>query len=247
MLKNLAHTSSMLVHTVFFYCITLFFILIFLVPCTLVLLLPAQYRYTNRLYLVLVDFLYRIIVWSLQVPITIEGRSNIPDHPAIIIANHQSSLDIPIIGSLLNRHAHLWFALSYYAHIPIFGFFIKRTGIPVDRNNSGNAARALRTLIKAAQNCPCHLIIFPEGARYVDGKIHDFYNGFAILAKKTQRPVVPIYMPYNRFVCPPNQLLIYAHKLEVVVGPAFYLQERETEQEFVERVRVWFLKQESNA
>lgn len=244
MFKKMVHSRSSVVHTFFFYTVSIFVGLLFLFPCTLILLLPKKYRYTNKFYLFLVDLLYRVIVWALQVPITVQGAENIPHTPAVIVANHQSSLDIPVIGSLLKRHAHIWFALAYYAHLPVIGFFIRRTGIPVDRNNCGNAARALRTLIKTAQECPCHVIIFPEGARYVDGKIHDFFNGFAILAKKTQRPVVPIYMPYNRFACPPNQLLIYAHALKVIVGEPMYIQEQETELDFVQRVHAWFLLQE---
>jgi 1-acyl-sn-glycerol-3-phosphate acyltransferase len=88
-----------------------------------------------------------------------------------------------------------------------------------------------------------HVILFPEGGRFNDGTVHDFLRGFAIIARKTGRPVIPIYMPYNGRVYPPQSFWIYWHKLKAVIGKPFVLQDNETDEAFIARVHGWFEQQ----
>jgi len=104
--------------------------------------------------------------------------------------------------------------------------------------------RSLLEIIKVLVDRPHHCMIFPEGGRYTDGKIHDFYPGFGILARKMGRPVVPVYIRGAQKVYPPNVFLIHYYPIDVVVGKPFFIQEDETEQEFRDRVRAWFCEQE---
>ena len=51
-------------------------------------------------------------MWATFLPIHVEGKENLIEQPAIIIANHQSSLDIPVIGALFDHHPHVWLFFS---------------------------------------------------------------------------------------------------------------------------------------
>lgn len=209
----------------------------------LLFILPIEMCHNNRLIFFLLDLLYRGVTGALLVPITITGEEHIPDNSALIVANHQSALDVLMLGSVLNKKPHVWYALSYYASKPVIGFFIQRLGITVDRNNGSAAAKSLRQGVKHAQTHTSNILIFPEGGRYIDGEIHPFLHGFAFLARTTQRPVVPVFMPYNGYVYPPHSFFIYWHPLEVVIGPKFVYHEKDTDEEFVARVHAWFVHQ----
>src|SRR5579872_2085778 len=71
----------------------------FLPALMLVAILPEHIRYRSH---VLFRFLHCTYVGTIRalIPsITITGREHIPQKPAIFVANHQSSLDIPVLGS----------------------------------------------------------------------------------------------------------------------------------------------------
>ena len=182
-------------------------------------------------------------------PVKITGRKNLPTEPAIFAANHQSAFDIPVVGSLCNGYPHVWLVLAYYVDTPILGFFIKRMFVPIERDEPVKAAGSLRKVIKFIQNQKRHLIIFPEGTRVTNHKIGKFYEGFALVAKRTGRPVIPVFMPNNADIYPPDSFYIYSYPyiqnatVEVIIGKPFYIKDDETGAEFVERVHTWFVNQ----
>lgn len=241
-------TINTVIHTLFSY-VTAGCVFLTLIPPLLILLivLPERMRIDNRLILALLDLFYRGILGALFVPIRLEGLDNMPTEPAILVANHQSVIDIPMVGMLVDRKVHLWYALAYYARKPILGFVIRRIGFSLDRETSHTAAHDFLRGIRIIKKRACHTVIFPEGARYADGKVHEFLQGFALIARYTNRQVVPIYMPDNYLVYPPESFWVYFHPLRVVVGPAFVRQEDESDDLFTTRVYSWFLQQELSA
>lgn len=222
-------------------------LLVFTAVPALILLavLPPTWCYDNRLVFWFMDMLYKGVLGATLLPVSIEGKENIPNEPAIFVANHQSALDIVVLGSLLDGYPHLWYALSYYARFPVLGFFIRRLGVPVDRDNLTSAARSLIKGIKLIQGQRRHIIIFPEGGRFNDGTVHDFLRGFAVIARKTGRPVVPVFMPHNGKVYPPGSFFIYHHKLSATIGKSFFYGEDDTDALFCTRVHAWFVQADS--
>lgn len=231
----------LLVRTLFSYFLAACICIVLIVPLLCILLvLPASYCHDNRLVSWMMNLFYNAIVGALLVPVSIKGKEHMPHEPAIIIANHQSALDIPMLGSLLRGKPHVWYAMSYYVQFPVLGFFIRRLGIPVDRDNGSTAARSLRQGVKFAQTHTSHILIFPEGGRFNDGTVHDFLHGFAFLARSTKRPVVPVFMINNGKVYPPHSFWIYWYPLAVVIGPQFVYYEHDTDESFTQRVHEWF-------
>ena len=223
---------------------TLFLIVVpfFIVPCFLIACLPERYRYDNRLFFFLLYWFYRSVIFFTFNPLYIEGEKNIQGvTPAIFVANHQSSFDVPVMGMLSRGASHVWLVLEYYVNTPVLGFFIRRMFVPVDRASQVKAARSLIKLIELLQEHKRNLIIFPEGGRYTDGTVHPFFKGFAVIAKKTGFPVIPVYLPYNGKIYPPYSFLIYRYPIKVIIGRPFIYEEEDTDESFKEKVYSWFI------
>lgn len=189
----------------------------------------------------LLDLFFKSIMLATFQPVISIGVEHLPKKAAIFVGNHQSALDIPVMGSLCNGYPHVWLVLAYYVDTPLLGFFIRRMFIPVDRAHAGKAARSLLQVYRFIKDHERHLIIFPEGGRFIDGEIHPFFEGFAVLAKKTGRPVIPVLMPNNRRIYPPGSLYIYPGAIKIIIGEPFSYHEGETDEHFTARVRDWFV------
>jgi 1-acyl-sn-glycerol-3-phosphate acyltransferase len=128
-----------------------------------------------------------------------------------------------------------------YKNIPVFSTILRRMHVLVDITSMRAAARSLAKMVNLARNKKRHVLIFPEGGRFTDGKIRSFFGGFVILARKLKRPVVPIYIRNAHHILNPTGYMIdNTVPLEIEVGPAFELQADETDAAFSERVRAWF-------
>src|SRR3989339_956557 len=238
--------------TIFSYVFVGVVALLVLFPALLLLaILPEKQRRSNTVIFWSLDLFYRSVIFSLRTPILYEkngagnGGNGGNGGPVIWIANHQSSIDIPLLGALVKGRPHIWYALAYYARKPILGFFIKRIGFALDRDSASGSAHGLLRGLRALSKNPCDVMIFPEGARFNDGNVHEFLHGFVVIARKTKLPVVPVYMPFNGRVYPPEAFWLRRHHLVVFVGPSFELLSDETDEAFVARVRGWFLEKQA--
>lgn len=209
----------------------------------LVFLVPQKYRY-NKCFFIASALLYKTVLWAASVPITVKGKQHIPKESAIFVANHTSSLDVMILGSLCGLHAHVWLAMSWLTQFATFRYILPRTAILVDMSSPQKAVRSLIKTINLLKNQSMHVMIFPEGGRYTDGKVHDFYGGFAILAKKTEFPVVPVRISNLEKVYPPESFWMHRFPVNVVIGEAMFIREDESEQDFKNRVHDWFVQQD---
>lgn len=212
------------------------------IPACIVALLPEKIRFKCKPFYWLVYGAYCLLVRSLWVPVTYAGVENIPKQPCIFAANHQSSLDIPVLGTLTRGRVHLWLMWDELAKYPVFGFVARRLNVLVNTTTPLRAARSLYTAYDLSMGNGRDVMIFPEGARHNDGKVHDFFAGFAMLAKKTGRPVVPVILKNTGIVCVPKTVWINYAPIIVHVGRPFMYQEGETDEQFLNRVHTWFVE-----
>ena len=217
---------------------------LYLIPFLLVLVLPKKWFRESTLFFTCTYFFYWLVLKASFLRFNFIGRHNIPDEPSIIIANHESSLDIPIIGYLLNKHPHTWLATTWLMKSPILRFILPQLAILVDTSSAIKGMRSLLQVIKEVNGTRQHIVIFPEGGRFTDGKVHDFFSGFVILAKKMGRPVVPIKIFNLNKVYPPNSFLVYDYPVKAIVGEPFIKGDREDDASFKKRVHDWFIEQE---
>ena len=178
----------------------------YLAPILILFLLPRRWGFETKLYYWLEYSFCWLMLKTSCMPISYSGLENMPHEPAIIAANHQSSLDIPLLVYALRGYPHVWMAINTLMSSPILRFILPKVAVLVDVSSPIAGMRTLIAAIKRVNGKRCHVIIFPEGGRYDDGKIHDFFAGFVILAKKMNRPVVPIFIKGVNIAYPPKLL-----------------------------------------
>lgn len=207
-------------------------------------LIPKEKLFKSRLFYFFGDIMYRLSLKCTLLPITFVGKENIPtDRPVIFAANHQSSLDIPLLGVLLTGRPHAWLAMSELMNSPILRW-IAKAAVLVDTSSPLKSTKSLLKAIKlTSENKNMSIMIFPEGRRYIDGNVHDFFSGFVILAEKTGLPVVPVRIFGVNKAYPPKSFLIHWAPIKVVVGKPFVHQEGEDYEAFKNRVYDWFIQQ----
>jgi len=145
-----------------------------------------------------IRFFYRIIqilvntVSRLLFGLKVEGRENVPKTGAFILAsNHQSWFDPPIVGCSCPREVY-YAAKKELFTIPVLSFFVRKlNAIPVRRTGYDRAALfLLGKTLEAGHG----ITFFPEGTRYLDGKLHPPKPGVGMLAVKYKTPIVPVYV-----------------------------------------------------
>jgi len=217
-------------------------VVLFFVPlCIAIIIIPQKYRY-NRYYFWIGNLFFKAIVKATLLPIHIKGK--LEPEPAIIVANHSSSLDIPILSTIINGHPNVWLAMTWLLNFWFFRLILPRIAVLVDMSSPQKGVRSLIKTIKLVKQQHMQVIIFPEGGRYTDGKVHDFYGGFGILSEKTGYPVVPIRLFHLEKVYPPNTFWLQYHPVSVIIGEPMYKNEDESQEDFQKRVHTWFVDQE---
>ena len=215
--------------------------LIGIIPAVIIASLPESIRFRIKIFYWLEYWFFSLILKSLWVPVIYKGLENIPSEPVIFAANHQSSLDIPSLGSLTKGRENIWLIWHMLSTYPVFGYIVQRMNVMVDTTTSMKAARSLFQAYELLIDNHRDLMIFPEGGRFTDGKVHEFFAGFAMLAKKTQRPVIPVLLKNTSKVCAPKTIWINYAPIEIHIGKSFIYEENETAQQFLDRVHNWFV------
>lgn len=232
-----------LLHTLFVRLLLIIIILLFFIPGLIIFCLPREWRYNSRVVCWITDLFYWIILKGSLLPITFEGWENLPKEPVIFAANHQSSLDIPLLGVLARKKAHVWIARSELLKSIMLRYFLPRVAVVLDVNSPKKAVQGLLEVIQLVDGKDRHVMIFPEGGRYTDGNLREFFRGFVVLAKKTNRPILPVRIFGINKVYPPNTFLLHYHPVKVVIGKPMYYTESDTDETFKDRVYAWFLEQ----
>lgn len=120
------------------------------------------------------------------------GAEHIPrTGPLLIVANHSSLLDPPLVGGVAPRPVHYLAKAELFA-IPLFGALIRRLNArPVRREGADGGA--LRTALKILEEGHA-LLVFPEGTRGEEGVLRTPKAGAGMLAVLSGAPVVPVYV-----------------------------------------------------
>ena len=141
-----------------------------------------------------------------------------PNGTYVLVANHASFLDIPVVLSYLPVQIR-FFAKKGLFSIPFMGWHLKRSGhLEVAR---GDARASLKTMLEGAKlirERNISVVLFPEGGRSENGVIRPFIEGAAYLAIKSGVPVVPVGLVNTRGILPMGSLLLRPGAVEIHVG-----------------------------
>ena len=162
------------------------------------------------------------VIFHIIFRIKVEGKDNIPlEGRLVLCANHHRNWDPILIATVFSRKIS-WMGKKELFKNKFFNIFLNWLLVfPVDRevNDIGAVKKALRVL-KAEKV----LGIFPEGTRVYEFNPENAKAGVALLALKSNSPVIPVYIKssYKLFskVCiyigkPINYKNIYPGKLDM--------------------------------
>jgi 1-acyl-sn-glycerol-3-phosphate acyltransferase len=125
----------------------------------------------------------------------------------IIVANHSSYLDIPILLSSLD----IPFVIMYKRElekIPLFGEGLRLSPfISVDRSNPRDAVKSLASAVNLLSN-NISVLIFPEGTRSVDGNLGEFKKGATRIAYKSKSSILPVRITNSNELMKKDSLFI---------------------------------------
>ncbi|MDP3919551.1 MAG: lysophospholipid acyltransferase family protein [Candidatus Omnitrophota bacterium] len=140
--------------------------------------------------------------------IRLEGNQLLDhDGPFVIIANHQSLLDILIVCAGLKRHFK-FLAKKELFPIPFMGWHMFAAGyIPLRRGDRESARAALEEARQWLRR-GVSVLFFPEGTRSLDGEIHDFKPGAFKLAREEGVDVLPLVIDRTGTALPKHSIMI---------------------------------------
>ena len=168
--------------------------------------------------------------------VEVVGKENLVPGPLVVIANHRSLLDIPILFEALPYDV-CFVAKKELFYIPVFGIAMKLMGhVMVDR---GDKAQAKESIRKAAAQIKggTTITVFPEGTRSNVEAMRPFKKGAFILSIQSGVPILPVTLGGSLQVLEPGEWFAHPGVVRVIVHPAIAVTgyTMETKDELVAR------------
>ena len=151
----------------------------------------GKWQYSTKICVVFFRLMFKLF----GIKVVVEGKENIPDHKQfVIVANHQSFLDINVIWPSIAITAFI--AKADLWKIPVFGWVLNHIGcIPVHKNPRKNVG--MGEMVKKRLEQDYTISVFPEGHRSADGRMLPFQNGIFKMAKENALPLLPVTLVYT--------------------------------------------------
>ena len=140
--------------------------------------------------------------------VQVNGLENVPkDQPVLVVSNHQSDMDIPVLLGYLNK------PIGFVSKVEIKKFPIVRTWMELmncvfmDRRDRRQSLQAIKDGIERLKSGHS-IVIFPEGTRSKGGEIGDFKAGSFHLAVKSGVAILPVTLDgtYKMFEANGNRM-----------------------------------------
>ncbi|MEY2937579.1 MAG: hypothetical protein RL062_168 [Bacteroidota bacterium] len=167
-------------------------------------------------------FLWSPVIFGLYgIHLKIQKNGELPNVPAIFIANHTSQLDIPVVVYAIPRGL-FFVAKKELAKVPLLGQYMQAMGmIFVDR---GNREKAIQSMNEAAKKVVAgrNLVTFPEGTRSENGQLIPFKKGSFVIAQNANIPIVPIAISGAEKALKKGGFIAYSREINVTVGEAIW-------------------------
>jgi len=145
------------------------------------------------------SYLFTSPFWKVKI---IDRAKINPDETYVMICNHQSMLDIIVLYRLF---AHFkWVSKKELFKVPMSGWNMTLNRyIAVDRGNKASHLKMMKECEKNL-NEGNSIMIFPEGTRSEDGKIHNFKEGAFKIALRSKVSILPIVLDGTSDLLPKN-------------------------------------------
>jgi long-chain acyl-CoA synthetase len=183
-----------------------------------------------------VEMIVRPVVWLLLQPKVAASRAGLPSQPMLLIANHVTLFDVPLLlyalpsnirrhmavaaaGEMLEdwkrgRRQPAWWInvlapLQYWLLTALFNVFPLPQQVGV-RRSFAHVGEAL--------DHGYNVLIFPEGRRSEDGKLQPFRSGIGLLAEESKTLVLPVALKGMDELVARKRRWLHAGLIEVRLG-----------------------------
>ncbi|CAD6912197.1 unnamed protein product [Tilletia laevis] len=155
-------------------------------------LIPGQRLNINK---VIARSFYYLTGSLTGIRFVVEGEENFEKaRPAVLVGNHQSSIDILYLGRIFPAFAAIM-AKKELKYAPLLGQYMTLSGaVFIDRKNRKDAVKSMDLVGKSMNKRNLSLWIFPEGTRsnLPVPDLLPFKKGAFHLAIQAQVPVIPV-------------------------------------------------------
>ena len=169
------------------------------------------------------------VVWSrlacgiVPVKVKLTGKKNFHQrHSYVVVANHQSMVDIPVIHGFMGLHIK-WVMKQELRKIPVFGTACHYLGcIFIDRSHHTAAIQSMEQAKKRLSS-KASVLFFAEGTRSRNGQVQPFKKGAFVFARETGLPILPVTIKNSWQVLPPDSLNLIPGLVEIIVHRPVYV------------------------
>ncbi len=189
---------------------TAYVFVVFLILCILtqvaivvLLIIPSSMRWKRRTMCRIV----RLVLYCTHhcvpdVKNTVERGSETFEKPAIIVANHQSIIDLTAIIGMVPKLVVI--TKPYVWRSPFFGWSVRMAGYM----HSDQGVEHIDSTVAQRIAEGYSVLIFPEGTRSPDLRVHRFHQGAFLLAEKYKLDILPIAVYGNGMILSKRQPLL---------------------------------------
>jgi len=170
------------------------------------------------------NIMIRPLCWVGLLGVKVKGREHLPPGAGVIVANHQSQLDILI--AFLTWAEFKWVSKASIFKIPMIGWGMAVSGyIGLKRGDSASVKQMMKDCLKAMEK-GSRVALFPEGTRSQDGKLQSFKPGPFVIASKGKVPVIPLVIRGTAAALPKHGWRFrWGSKMELEFLPAISAEE----------------------
>ncbi|BDX38374.1 glycerol acyltransferase [Tenuifilaceae bacterium CYCD] len=151
------------------------------------------------------------------------------DKPAIIVANHQSHIDLMFMMMLNPKLIIL--TNQWVWRSPFYGGIIRYADFYPVANGIENSIDRLKPMVELGYS----IVIFPEGTRSETGYINRFHKGAFFLAEKLGLDILPVITHGIGFALPKSELMLRKSNVSVKILERISPSDNQYGVDYVER------------
>jgi 1-acyl-sn-glycerol-3-phosphate acyltransferase len=191
-----------LIRNILAYFLAFLLILLMFFP---VLLVSGLFKYDKFIYSS-ARLVIRAVLKVLGVKAEVRGfRAGDFSRPPVVICNHLSNLDGPLLLSVLPVNPRVMIKAEA-RQIPLIGWVMQLADfVFVDRSSPQRRQAALAEAIEKITKKQYSFLVFPEGTRSKSGAMQDFKKGSFLIASRSGAPLLPVKISGTRSLLPPGR------------------------------------------
>lgn len=155
------------------------------------------------------------------------------EKPAMIIANHQSHLDLI---TLIGLHPRLVIMTNQWVwNFPLYAPVIRYLEYYPSAEGFEGSEEHMSELVKRGYS----ILIFPEGTRSANCNILKFKRGAFYLAQQLKLDIVPVYLSGCGAVLPKTDFCLHRGHIDIEIGKRVEFEDNSMGETYGERTRMW--------